>query len=104
MDEPVSLDLEPIKARCEVLGVDPWSTEDPGPYVHTIKGTDPEGRSYDVGKWLSPQVARFIVHARTDVPALVAEVERLRAALESHREYHRRMDERERDFYAGDVL
>lgn len=73
--------LEVIRTRYEVLGPDRWVTEDPGPYVHSIKGIDPEGRSYAVANFLSPQVARFIVHARDDVPALVAEVERLRAEI-----------------------
>jgi len=48
------LDLEAIKARC----------------------TGPNIRIYS-----SDEVQMFIAHARTDIPALIAEVERLRTAL-----------------------
>lgn len=73
---PHPVDLEPIKARCEAATPGPWFCDgdmdsvwsDAHPHGHVV--TDPEG-----------QDGPFIAHARTDVPALVAEVELLRAAL-----------------------
>ncbi len=41
------------------------------------------GHDYDDCGFVSPSDAEFIAHARQDVPALIAEVERLRAALAS---------------------
>ena len=71
-------DLDAITARAEAAPPGPWDTEEPGPYVQGVWALDPEGRRFDVARWMEPAVARFIAHARTDVPALVAEVERLR--------------------------
>lgn len=77
----MSLDLAAIKARCEAA----W----PGPWVGTSEtvGYYDDGRWFTLARmlaWEGPRVdgpnAEFIAAARTDVPALVAEVERLRAA------------------------
>ena len=63
------LDLEAIKARCELATPGPWEARDG--YVWrgdtSLAGT------------LRPADASFAAAARTDVPALVAEVERLLA-------------------------
>ena len=86
--------LAGIKARCE--------TATPGPWVHEVTSDDqrvgpcaghedpwdgggPIVRAPVVRAWRKDpgmlQDFAFIAHARTDVPDLVAEVERLRAAL-----------------------
>lgn len=78
------LDLEAIKARCEAATPGPWNVAignfsddvsvvyvgSPGP-----KGSDQERYN------LSKDDQKFVAHARADVPALVAEVEKLYAAL-----------------------
>lgn len=74
----MKLDLEAIEARCEVATKEPWT--------HT------DGLlSYDFATIVDTDVMLvthvnnidFIVHARADIPALLAEVERLRAELAS---------------------
>jgi len=78
------LDLEPIKARMETVAKGPWKVED----ERTAWITD----DYDLGVakvWFNDTLKTeislanmvFIAHARTDIPALVAEVETLRKAL-----------------------
>ena len=86
--------LAEIKARCE--------TATPGPWVHEVTsdvqrvgpcagfedpydGGGPRVVTTVIQAWRKEpgrlEDLRFIAHARTDVPDLVAEVERLRAAL-----------------------
>ncbi len=72
------LDLDAIKTRCEAATPGPWTTPAPGPYIFEVEAEDDDG-PFNVAKWCSPTDARFIAHARTDVPALVAEVEMWRA-------------------------
>jgi hypothetical protein len=79
-------DLKVIEARLNELPRGPW-------YVEQVRpGHDDEARVYDRGSWgvckptptqpLSRRpIAEFVASARTDVPALVAEVRRLRSAL-----------------------
>ena len=79
----MSVDLEDIKARCEAA--------EPGPWVmrHEGKGNVPEYRpAWKAGAFsddgdTAQAIANegFIAHAREDVPALVAEVERLQKQL-----------------------
>lgn len=78
------LDLKAIKARCEAATPGPWdvaignfSDDVSVVYVGSpgLKGSDQ--KRYN----LSEDDQKFIAHARADVPTLVAEVERLRAAL-----------------------
>ena len=81
-------ELQVIKDRYEKAASGPWEFKD-----------DNEGTEYrpfwvvsennaDSGEWLaeihvgSELDAEFIAHARQDVPALIAEVEQLREALE----------------------
>jgi len=68
----------------------------PGPWV--VRGNaiiQPQGmgrhvdREILLDKNLEPRDLEFIAHARQDVPALAAEVRRLRAALEKLRQKHR---------------
>lgn len=84
------IDLEPIKARCEAATEGPWERHDCPPcferghedvQIWAGQGNIP------ITQWLDSEChnvsadAEFIAHARTDVPALVAEVERLHALL-----------------------
>lgn len=79
--------LDAIKARTDKATAGPWSRERPASKLEgwhggtVVAGTpgrqtiyaDPPGGSYPSAD------CDFIAHARTDVPALLAEVERLRA-------------------------
>ena len=62
---------------------------DPDPYEPTHKISGADGASvagnydYEAGGILRPEDTEFIIHARTDVPALLAEVDRLRALTET---------------------
>ena len=75
-----TLDLEAIKARCEAATAGPWQayfTTHGDPYVAEegrpkfgmVVSTSPD----DYGR----ANCQFIAHARTDIPALIAEIERL---------------------------
>lgn len=88
----MSLDLDAIKARADAATEGPWWAWDRGVGFHiavTFKknqwGTPsdllPEGSRTDIGR---SEDAKFIAHARADVPALLAEVERLRALADRH--------------------
>ena len=83
----MSLDLDPIKARAEAATEGPWAPQ-------FWRGQNQNGDYgepmifYNDGETLSYLSAPnadvdFIAHARTDVPALVAEVERLRGRIEA---------------------
>lgn len=76
---PASIDLDAIRARCEAASPGPWRATNGllasivaevgcGWFVETDIGGSSRLAAYD---------AAFIAHARTDVPALLAEVERL---------------------------
>jgi hypothetical protein len=72
---------EAIKRRCEAATPGPWKSipfggEDGYPDEHLVLFPDGE----DASVLMEPE-AEFIAHARTDVPALVAEVEKLRKML-----------------------
>lgn len=76
-------ELAVIKARADAATEGPWESEIAveGWYemdAYSIRG--PKYWTWD-GNMLRPD-AEFIAHARTDVPKLVAQVERLRARVE----------------------
>lgn len=82
------LDLDAIEARAEAATPGPWGTVDDGslmaPYVSVACDdgpiiTCPECHTAGGGRRAD---AKFIARTRTDVPALVAEVRRLRAMLD----------------------
>lgn len=89
------LDLDAIKARCEAATPGPWiaETETDGDqhewwsYVVGVRAEVPEQWQWvfkfddDYGTDQTAD-ATFIAHARTDVPALVAEVERWKERAE----------------------
>jgi len=74
------IDLAAIKARCDSATDGPWTDRRRTPSRCDIL------RDGNVHFRIADDVrndnAAFIVHARADVPALVAEVERLRAEVE----------------------
>lgn len=83
MSEPLDLDLEPIKERLNAATKGPWvaihdvygysiATEDGESFVVDCDGQSPFPNYGDVA---------FIAATRTDIPALIAEVERLRTIL-----------------------
>ncbi|QZD96887.1 hypothetical protein SEA_THRESHER_46 [Mycobacterium phage Thresher] len=85
MSDPVTR----AKAALESIGDGPWTidSEDGEPIIHEAHHYDSTDEWYDVdganGGWVAHcedlPVAEFIAQARTLVPELVAEVERLRA-------------------------
>ena len=90
----MSPDLEAIKARAEAATPGPWAV--PGANVFRVIAPEAEHHNPRMGAcppypWRviaepssydpSAADAEFIAHARTDVPDLVAEVERLRTEL-----------------------
>lgn len=84
----MTLDIEQIKARVDRATPGPWShfqtmsgqyyigeaNDDDAPIASMHQGFDEQDRN-----------AAFIAHARTDIPNLIAEVERLQAELEDLR-------------------
>lgn len=67
------------RARCDAAPEGPWSTESlDGDAI--LCGSDGWDLATDpaMGNWFPRSTAAFIAHARTDVPALLDEVERLR--------------------------
>jgi hypothetical protein len=77
----VELDLDAIRARVDNATEGPWVAH--SGYVETVPEFDLH--RFDImGETISQSAesrdAEFIAHARTDVPALLAEVERLRNA------------------------
>jgi hypothetical protein len=82
----MAIDLNAIRKRAEAATEGPWTTFDDVQYIarRTV---------YEYDEWTESNVdviadcshmhdATFIAHARQDVPALVAEVERLRAGID----------------------
>ena len=88
------LDLEPIKARMREATMGPWSA--PGMTTQSDIGREYLILDYQrngaglIGQAPELADAAFIAEARADVPALVAEVARLRAAITKHRDDCRR--------------
>ena len=83
------LDLEPIKAREKAATVGLWFVPDPHGQRVIISGRDGAvARTYTAGD------AHFIAAARSDIPALIAEVERQQRAL---------MEIRGRLYEGGDI-
>ena len=96
-DSPVrergaALNLTPIRERCEKATPGPWvwrsnylevegSWEDPTREWTRIADDGSAGGEYNEAIDTHGPDADFIAHARTDIPALLAEVERLRRLL-----------------------
>ena len=90
------LDLEPIKARLAKAAPAPWTVDN-----RSIDGLDDPYLGFDIdgleqsymgrGMLAFRGDAEFVAHARTDIPALIAEVELLRG-LVSEEAYDARRD------------
>jgi hypothetical protein len=80
---PAEMDLAPIKAREAAATPGPWGHAYRPDGTTTVWHVDPESGRLTVAEvrgWdRHAENAAFIAHARADVPALVAEVEQLRA-------------------------
>ncbi len=76
-----SMDLEAIKARCEAAT--------PGPWLEFMYWVEDKTRYAICGDVGSDDNRVFIALARTDIPALIAEVEHLRRGLELARDEYR---------------
>jgi hypothetical protein len=81
-------DLDAIEERANAATPGPWHVDDED-YAEAIYAADDVTTVIAGGRWggearvfETTEDARFIAHARTDVPALVAEVRRLRTELE----------------------
>lgn len=73
------LELDAIKARAEAATAGPWMAGGTGRHEGTVfAGVMRLGRFFDQ----SGDDAEFIAHARSDIPALITEVERLRDELD----------------------
>lgn len=82
------LDLEAIRQRVDRATPGPWyESDEPIGRTHDIYA--PPGalpglrRELPVAEKVFGRDSRFIAHAREDVPALLAEVERLRSGIET---------------------
>lgn len=72
------LDLDAIQARVEAATPGPWVHEDPG--FHANRITSERG---DIAYTIVEEAdGQFIIHAREDVPRMVAEIRRLRKIIE----------------------
>jgi hypothetical protein len=74
------LDLAAIRARCDAATPGPWEVVVRGNTVtsHAITVSD---KYISIASGISPKTAnaKFIAHAREDIPALIGEVERLQS-------------------------
>lgn len=101
-------DLDRIEALCEQATPGPWAFRDYRPDYN--RGAEPygvEGEYQVAAVWESPDDARLIATARTAIPALVAEVRKVRAAITAHRDGFLATldmaDHTERDLRRGDL-
>jgi hypothetical protein len=84
----MTIDLDAIKARLEGVTEGPWeigkwgNRDQSKDWDHYVDGPE-MGYDSDFRFFVD---ARFIAAARTDIPALVAEVEKMREALEAAEE------------------
>jgi len=91
---PEPLDLDAIRARAEAATAGPWAAwldQDGADHMHGLlmvgnaAAVIPDGESYvdgvdvnPIAHTYTPEDREFIAHAREDIPALLAKVERLR--------------------------
>lgn len=73
----MTLDLDAIRARCEATTPGPWNNDELPMIV-----VDERHNPATVAITTCGADAAFIAHARADIPALLAEVERLRAVVD----------------------
>ncbi|PPG34494.1 hypothetical protein [Rathayibacter sp. AY2B9] len=87
MSDTDPLDLNTIEARAAAATVGPWATFN---RFH-IEAPSVDRNVTQAAEWESSGIEReedaeFIAHARTDIPALIAEVRRLREEKTAHEE------------------
>jgi hypothetical protein len=81
-------ELEAIRARCDTATPGPWVAGREADLMRPMQSFNVgfTRKAFDEAPldswWQWEANAYFIAHARADIPALLAEVERLRAALE----------------------
>lgn len=77
----MSLDIEQIKARVQMARPGPWVFREGTSVKGSIVGNGwhVDLISDDYEAWASVD---FIAHSRTDIPALIEEIERLKASLD----------------------
>ena len=85
--------LEEIKARADVATPGPWTVHAPHHYTEAaIHGPEGDGHGIIVSTYtgaINPlQDVAFIAHARTDAPALLAEIERVRLLAKAIHRWH----------------
>lgn len=84
-------EMAQIRARAEAATPGPWDLDAAGGHGHRWGVTGPESEDFEFLFYPADYPrhgvdAEFIAHARSDVPRLLEEVERLRAALVRARE------------------
>src|SRR5689334_23740522 len=89
-DQPHALDLDAIEARTNAATPGPWFND--SHEIYAGENTDIPAMSEWIGETCDPRRpdhgaanAAFIAAARTDVPALVAEIRRLTAERDRYR-------------------
>lgn len=87
----MTLDLEAIKTRAGAATPGPWHPDPDECCVYADEETSGTGDAL-AERILTVADASFIAAARSDVPALVAEVERLTRLLEADVEWHLQFD------------
>jgi hypothetical protein len=74
----MELDLTPIKARLAAASSGPWTAEDIGAGTIACGVVSPTTVIVE-HDFIGSHDAEFCAHARQDIPALIAEVEKLRS-------------------------
>jgi hypothetical protein len=82
MTRLTSAQIAEIKARTEAATPGPWHFEQYEPFPGDVAFEVVDTEMITVADNVLQRDVSFFAHSRTDIPALLAEVERLRAALE----------------------
>jgi len=108
-DQPHALDLDAIEARTNAATPGPWFND--SHEIYAGENTDIPAMSEWIGETCDPRRpdhgaanAAFIAAARTDVPALVAEIRRLTAERDRYRDAWRNARTRARDSDADESM
>lgn len=99
----MNIDLDAIRARADAATDGPWRsdkewgaiTHGPDAVVHAFYADDCESCAVNIEDEatvvIDPADAEFIAHAREDIPALLAEVERLQSVARAERADEKRI-------------
>jgi hypothetical protein len=82
------LDLDAIRQRAEAATPGPWYGFSSSWCVYNTPNSDGEliADVYEYGGYPPDANTQFIAHAREDIPAMLDEIERLRALLQTYQE------------------